>query len=449
MSVRTRLALFTAFLVALMLGLGTIAVIGDQAASHQVNLQARTLTPTLTTNASLQSELRRAERSVANYVLLRHALTSAEPDPDTAAKVLGPARSLIQSLPGDLDGIDHLVSMPPLTDTALVGNLADLVNAQRAAAMEWRTWAMSVVPEVGAQPGPLPSAAEVRRGEDLFEQVMSANSGVQALLASANAAVRQDVLDRLDDARMRLLIATLAAVALALFVAWRATARLVGPVEALGETIRRQVAGERGAWADTESGAKEIRELALGINVLNREHLSLVDRQAQSLALLRAGNDAVAMVVRAGEPQGAVDLVTETVGRTLGVDAARIAGWSSSGEPFAAVWSRSKSTDVAVPETWWRAPSAGAPLLPAGEVIAVGSPGRTRTSPTPDWVNEDPVVVRSASSLFLPIAVGETVFGLLSVHSRSDSRNWDEPEVAYLQRVTRELARLCAARRTD
>lgn len=448
MSVRARLGLFTALLVALMLALGTIAVVGDQAAAERVRLQARNLVPTLQANAELQSTLRRAESSVANYMLLRHALEGAEGAPDDVAQILAPARAAIQSIPGDLDDIDRFVSMPPFDDAMLVGDLADRVNSQRASVTAWRQWAVETVPEMGGEQGPLPPNTQVREGETLFQAAMRDSSGVQASLAATNVAVRQDVLDRLDQARGVLVAATLVAVLLALFVAWRTSLRLIGPIQALGETIRRQVAGERSAWADTESGAREIRELAEGVNVLNREHLGLVDRQAQSLALLRAGNDVVATLAGAKDPQEAAELVVDTIGRTLGVDTTRIAGWSAAGQPFAAVWSRSKAPDVAVPESWWRAPGAGAPLLPAGDLVAVGagSEGR-RGEPTPVWAKEDPVVIRSASSLFLPIAVGDMVNGLLSVHSASDVRTWDEPEIAYLQRVTRELARLSAGLR--
>ena len=455
MSVRTRLALFTALLVALMLAIGTIAVVGDQAASERVRLQSRSLTPTLQANAELQSQLRRAESSVANYLLLRHALAGASGTPDDVAQVLAPARDALRDIPAQLSGIDHFLSMPPFDDAELVGDLADRANSQRASMTAWREWALAVVPELGEAPLPLPSAAEVRRGEALFQKALGDSSAVQASLASTNAGIRQEVLDMLDRARGVLVAATLIAVALALFVAWRTSLRLVGPIRSLGETLRRQVAGERLAWADTETGAQEIRELAEDVNVLNREHLRLVDRQAQSLALLRAGNDVVATLAGVHDPQEAVDLVADTIGRTLGLDTTRIAGWSTSSQPYAAVWSRNKAADVTVPETWWRPPGAGTPLLPPGEMVTVGSAKASSAERerrdvgqvTPAWVKEDPVVAASTSSLFLPIAVGATVNGLLSVHSTSDVRAWDEPEIAYLQRVTRELARFSAGRR--
>ena len=447
LSVRTRLALFTALMVALMLALGAIAVIGDQAAADRVRLQARNVTPALQANAEMHSQLRRAESSVANYLVLRHALSGSDAQDADVAQVLGPARGAIQALPGDLDRIDHLVSLEPLNDESLAGDLADRVASQRASVTAWRQWAQEIVPGAGEDSPAPPPAAQVRQGEALFGNAIRDSASVQASLASANAGIRAQVLSQLDRVRTILTVATLLAVLLALFVAWRTTHRLVGPIHALGDTIRRQVAGERQAWADTSVGAREIRTLAEGVNVLNREHLRLVDRQAQSLALLRAGNDVVATLARVRDPQEAVEAVAETIGRTLGVDTVRIAGWCVSGEPYAGVWSRTKAKDVVVPEEWWRSPGAGAPLLPAGELVKVGAdPGRDRTDPPPGWVSEDPIVARSASSLFLPIAVGSTVTGLLSVHSTSDRRTWEEPEVAYLQRVTRELARLSSAR---
>lgn len=451
MSVRTRLALFTALLVALMLALGAIAVVGDQAAADRVRLQSRNLSPTLQANAELESQLRRAESSVANYLLFRHALQGAAGEPESEAQILEPARVAIRSMPGDLESIDHFITSPPFDDVALVGDLSDRVRSQRASMTAWREWAMGVVPASGDEQRPLPSTAEVRRGESLFQAAISDSSSVQAGLAAANAGVRQEVLDRLDRARLLLVIATVVAVLLALFVAWRTTKRLVGPISKLDDTLRRQVAGERSAWADTETGAREIRELAESVNVLNREHLRLVDRQAQSLALLRAGNDVVATLARVNDTQEAVDLVIDTIGRTLGLDTTRIAGWAATGQPFAAVWSRDKSAHVSVPETWWGSPGVGAPLLPAGDLITVGArtPAglREHVEQPPEWVREDPVVARSASSLYLPIAVGSTVSGLLSVHSASEVRSWDEPEIAYLQRVTRELARLSTGHR--
>ena len=145
MSVRTRLALFTAFLVALMLAIGTIAVIGDQAASDRVRLQSGSLTPTLQANAELQSQLRRAESSVANYLLLRHALAGASGTPDDVAQVLRPARDALRDMPAQLSGIDHFLSMPPFDDAELVGDLTDRANSQRASMSAWRQWALDVV----------------------------------------------------------------------------------------------------------------------------------------------------------------------------------------------------------------------------------------------------------------------------------------------------------------
>lgn len=447
MSVRARLAAFTAFLVALLLLLGGIAVRSDGVARHLVEVQADTASPARVANQELNTRMRAAERAVSGASSLKYALGSTDTR-STTESMLQPWRDLASEWEQEIGELEHLTAQPPFDDPQVAGNIREQVSALRESTQAWFDWtAPFAAPSVPGEQPVLPTAEDIMHGDRLFAVAMADSAAVQSSIDVVNNSLRQRTIDSLRTSQWVLVLFTLMAVLAAALVAWRTAAGLVGPLTGLRDTVRRQVNGEREAWADEERGAAEVRSLASDVNQLNREHTRLVDGQAQSLALLRAGNDIVAVINAASGPQAASDVVARQVGKTLGADAVRIAGWGHGEVPFAAVWGRANGEHHLIPDLWWaRLRDASLARVDALDSVSVVS-GRASRDGLPAWILDDPEVADTESSVFLPIVVDDGMAGMISVSLESEQRVWAESEIAYLQRVTRALARQASASR--
>ncbi|MBO3142122.1 hypothetical protein [Dermatophilus congolensis] len=437
LSVRTRMILFTTLLIALLVLIGSSSAWISTHAASMVQKQAEVIAPARAANVRVLDDLRSAERSFSAAVTASQGAEIG--DVSSSADLLAPWNRFSQRYTTDIDAVQRLAWLWPLNDTSRVGNLSEQIAQMRASTAAW-VEASRLLTKAAEEE--TPPQADMVRARALYGVAMQDNAAVQATLDAAAISWRSQVVDMLGDGARIVLTATVLAALLAIFTAWRTVRSLTGPLLGLRETLRRQVEGERTAWANVEAGTPEIRAVAADLNHLNREHLRLVDQQAQSLALLQAGNDAVMLVSRETSMVRAAQVATDAIGTTLAVDAVRLAGWTDEG-PYAAVWSRTATARLQVPEMWWYRISAHTPpTIETPYAVRVWDGGaRSELDSLDTWIAEDPVVVRSKSALFLPILVDGDVAGVISVSSWADERSWDASEIAYIERVMREMAR--------
>lgn len=447
LSVRARVGLFAALMVVLLVVLGGTAAWNGERAAERMHLLATAVSPARSANTELTNSFRSADRALSIYVVMRRTNPAGSPADE---QLLAPWREMASFVRSDVDTLDHLTHQPPFDQPEVAGDLNAQVAQLRASMLAWfEATAPLAEARPGQAPAPLPDEDEVERWAELATIALSDSARVQASLSAINVSIRQDIETQLRSATRMTSWMTLVAVLVAVSVAWGSSKGLLRPLRMLGDTVRRQVAGERQAWANTEVGACEIRSLAEDINRLNHEHLRLVDRQAQSITLLRAGNDAVARIMQADNLDQAAQAAADSLGETLGVDGVRLAGWSER-EPFAAVYARTATAQFQVPELWWQRLAQEAGGRVPYRVVRVHDRGKvTDVDDLPGWIREDPVVAGATSAVFLPMRVKDTVVGIIGLNAWSDDREWDETEIAFMERVSRELTRVATGHYTN
>jgi len=236
------------------------------------------------------------------------------------------------------------------------------------------------------------------------------------------------------------------ALALAAFVSWRTIRGLVRPLQDLRDTVRRQRQGERNAWADTDRGVSEVRDLAADVNELSRAQHRLVDDQALSIALLRAANGIVRQIQDASSTSEALSIAVTEVSGVLAVERVVGALFHTDGTLWDVerVLPPETPAEEFSPEAYRAMSVLAADLWDGDGRMVVDDVVATRMRP-PRWAQGLRLLDETRSLLVVPIGQGSQAVGGISLHVAQGPRHWSETEIAFVQRVAREVARHAAA----
>lgn len=329
-------------------------------------------------------------------------------------------------------------------DSALRSHWLTLHSRQRVAAQGYLDFAMAYAdrPPYGEYP-----LAEDQR---LFGALSSANAGLQRGIDAERVTLH----DHLTGGRARTVQAVVAATAivglLILVTARQIMVSLTTPLLTLRDTVRRQRLGDRDAWARTDVGAAEVRDLASDVNALTTAHLQLVDQQATSLALQRAGAAITRRTQDAPDLRNAILVFAVGLGRALRADSVLCATLDRQGEYAGGlVWESSgASTGYELPQRWQTAVLRYAAWMwrrernlvipdlredPASFELPEGIP-----SPLDILAETEP----GGGLLMVPIGIGDRAVGIIGVRTMRTPRVWTDVEIAFVNQSAAEVARV-------
>ena len=312
-SVRSRLMLLTAvFGVLVMIG-GVVAMLGlrDSLASTERNTTA--VAPALDANRDVANTMITAQSSLRGYLVanlsLRSGVASGALNVEDFRKRYADAES---RYPSDLQRLDALLSRAEYTsDPAARAELERLRQRQRDAVTAWWEFARTAQSRFDLDP------AFIASGDKLFDAFSQANDDVSRRIIVERDALRQDMSATIRQTQRQVLMATLAALVAAWAVGLSTTRGLTGPLARLRDTCRHQAGGSRTAWADERSGAREVRDLARGLNALTAAQHALLDEQAYALALSQTTRELARRIQDAQSVESAFAMAVEGVSAAL------------------------------------------------------------------------------------------------------------------------------------
>ena len=279
-----------------------------------------------------------------------------------------------------------------------------------------------------------------------FTQLRDANARLDVLVRDQ----RHDATSAEDRVRYAALAGTGLTLAAALAVVattGRRTRRaLVDPLRSLVDVLDAHGRGDRRAHADPTDGPGEVRSVALAVNDLARENQRLLDAAEQSARLHRLAGDIGREVRDQLVAQDALQVAVTRLGEELDVARVWVRMLTDAGlGPITREWAHPPLSPLTA------GPGGGGAaafedsrswlhqLHTSGEVYAVPD---TRTlqgrSATLD------AFLRGSDAravLLVPIGVGDTPHGLLTVVCGAGPRDWSVPEVELARSVAVDLAR--------
>lgn len=438
-SVRRRLTMYSLVSAALMMVISTVGLTGINHQRQQTERLNVAVNPVSDANQEVLQHLLGAQSSL-------RALGLMAPRGGSAAAVSQFRRGFddgAAAARADLTALDRLLTDPDLTaDPALRTQWLTLHGRQRVAAQDYLEFAQVYVDRLPYQ------EYQVTQGQRLFQRLVGANAGLQRGIDAERAALRSNLAAGTARTSQAVVVATAVVLLLVLLTAWRTMVSLTTPLLKLRDTVRRQRLGDRDAWARTDVGAAEVRDLAGDVNALTNAHLQLVDQQATSLALQRAGAAITQRTQDAPDRRTALLVFAVGLGRALGADRVLCATFDRQGqEAEGLLWATDGPRNGAeVPAryrsgllryaTWlWRAdhriviPDLREDVedLPAG-----------LASPRTALGEADP----RGGLLLVPIGIGDRAIGLITVRTLRTPRAWTDVEVAFAQQCAAEVARV-------
>ncbi|WP_380161830.1 ATP-binding protein [Kineococcus sp. R86509] len=248
---------------------------------------------------------------------------------------------------------------------------------------------------------------------------------------------------------------TLAAALAVVATTGRRTRRaLVDPLRSLVDVLDAHGRGDRRAHADPTDGPSEVRSVALAVNDLARENQRLLDAAEQSARLHRLAGDIGREVRDQLVAQDALQVAVTRLGEELDVARVWVRMLTDAGlGPITREWAHPPLS-----------PLTGGPGSPAGGAVHGG--GWAVFEDSRSWLQElhtsgevyavpDTRTLQGRSAtldaflrdcgaralLLVPIGVGDTPHGLLSVVCGAGARDWSVPEVELARSVAVDLAR--------
>ena len=443
-SVRRRLTVYSLVSAALMLVISAVGLTGINHQRQHTDRLNTAVNPLADANQQLVNHLLDAQSAARAIGLL---VPQGSPPALTGSHRLRYVDAAKEARAG-LTALDRMLGEPELTeDPVLRTRLLTLHGRQRVAVGDWLELIDRYVDQVPARAYPLAA------GEQLFTVLSTANADFQRGIDAERTALQGSVRVGASRTSQAVLVATVAVLVLVLMVAWRTTVSLTTPLLRLRDTVRKQRQGDRLAWARTDVGAAEVRDLAGDVNALTNAHLQLVDQQASSLVLQRAGG------IIARRTQDAPDLATALLvfsvglGRAIGADRVLCATLDRRGHFAGGVdWCPSGprgGTDV--PIDWHDEVLRYAAWLWREDRdlhvpdLTQGVTGRPLGWSEPLQLLEG---AERGSVLIVPIGSGERAIGLLVVQT-DQQREFGDVETAFVHQSAAEVARVIVKSEID
>ncbi|MDO5699746.1 MAG: ATP-binding protein [Dermatophilus congolensis] len=442
-SVGRRLAAMSFSLAGLMFIITVVSLVGLVGQSHRVERQTLVVAPALGANQTVRQTMVEAQSSLRGYMLIERTSAAGFAAPillidsevEQFVRPFGVARARIGA---DLTRLELLVRDARFTQEPQVrSQLEALLTQQRTQTEEW--WAFAD----GARSNPLIPAKELERGRDIFYAFSATSDEITKVITVERDQLRVDLREGVRWTVWAVVAATAGAVMLALIVGWRTTGSLTGPLIALRNTVRRQHAGDRTAWADVQAGATEVRDLAQHVNALTAAQHELIDGQVHIVDLQRAEIEVLRRIRDAVDFRAAMIVAVGGAARALGADRV-VAGEldENGGMTDTVLWEDGKPADEELPEPLRRAMGQMAIALWDGDRrLAVEDTKLARASGELDHLPQELLDVQlDGGFLLMPFGVGSHPKGSLVVRSVHGPRAWTEAEVSFVHHIVAELA---------
>jgi len=420
-SVGARLTRALGVVVALLLLVGVAGAGGLLAtgSSRERETQLRALE---SANATLQLTLADADAAVRDH----QTTTDGSGDPAT----LEAFQTSVQALPA-LRGRVHSLLTDPL-QRSLFAEQSRLIDA----------WLASADPDRGAADV---SAAATQA--EVFAQLRDANTRLDVLVRHQ----RHDATSTENWVRYGALAVTALTLAAALAVVISTGARtrrlLVDPLQALVDVLDAQHdprgRGDRRAHADPGNGPSEVRTVALAVNDLGRENARLLEAAEQSARLHRLAGDIGRQVRDQLVAEDALQIAVTRLGEELGVARVWVRMLTETGlGPVSCAWAQpplATAPGADDPSVFDDSRSWLFELHTSGEVYAVPDTRALRgRSATLDGFLRG---IEARALLLVPIGVGDTPHGLLTIVAADGPRDWTVQEVELARSVAVDTAR--------
>ena len=467
-TVRWRLLTLCIVVSVLLVGMSGVGLAAVYLQQRQVDRAIDVVEPAVDANRQVRLTLVQAQSALRGYVLSQQGVIAGRPGAGPAWATY--AEHLQQTyrtqdarVDGELSVLTDRLTAPDVTaDEDRRRQLDAARTEQEEAVARWRDLAreVSAQPETGEQ--------RLDEGRRLFGAVGRANDAVAEALDGERAALQASMSTAVRDSVLAVLAATALALGAVLLIGRRTGDALTTPLRRLRDIVRRQRDGDRTAWAATDSGAVEVRELAGDVNALTAAHHELTDRQESSLRVLRAQAVLGRAVQSSRDLPTALQRAAEGIGRALRADLVVCGVFSEQRrlrEP--AVWS---APDTAPPAPL-DAPTEPAQAEPPdggdeddGTALADYADGLwggagDRFAAADDVAALPPGSAErrwaakygpagTGSLLVVPLGLGDRAIGVALV--RGAARQWNSVETAFVQHIVGEITRfvmLAAAER--
>lgn len=308
--------LLTAVLGMLAMVGGLVALMGLRDSLASTVRQATVVGPALDANRDLQNTMTTAQSSLRGYLVAnwsqRSGVASSALDTDDFRRRYAGAESRYSS---ELQRVDDMLAQADYTDDADARRHLDVARQRQRDAVEaWWAFARSAQPRVDLEPD------FIAFGDHLFDAFERANGELLERIVVDRNALRNEMRDTIRRTQREVVGASVVVLLGAWGMGWWTISGLTRPLARLQDTCRRQAAGSRTAWADEHSGAREVRELARGLNALTSAQHELLDEQAYALALAQTTRDLARRIQDAPDVESAFATAVEGVGAALSVD---------------------------------------------------------------------------------------------------------------------------------
>lgn len=438
-TVRWRLGLLSFVMSCLILAISGIALVALDFQRGEADRSTLVVEPAFDANRQVGVTMVEAQSALRGYIVYRRSGGEQASDSETQ-EVLATYTAAEQRIDDELGALAALISSQGFGhDEVRRAAAYAQEQEQRQAIAAWWQYARGVRGNGAVE------RAELAHGQQLFEAVERANQALSETISQERSSLRTSLRDAIVWASLAVVGATVVALALAVAMGWRTTSALTKPLQRLRDIVRRQRHGDRTAWAATDIGAVEVRELAGDVNALTAAHHELTDRQNASLDILRAQGVLSRSVQGSDDLGSALRRAADGIGASLRVD-----------RVVCGVFNERRKFDDAVV---WTAPDAQAGLDNPWELrqeiaeqaeriwegerhlvvddvstLPVGEGGD-------DWWSDLRGPLGTGALLVVPFGLGDVAIGVASIRT-AQPRAWTDNEVAFVHHIVGEITRL-------
>lgn len=416
---RKQLRLLVGVLFGLVVLLAIAGIIAVTTEDADVTELTSVIGPAAEQSAGLLQTMTNAESGLRGYL--------ATGDPD----LLQPFNGAQRTADAQRDRLRTLIGQLRLS-AGERQDYASMQAAQDAAVAAW--WQYANAARAGRAHG---QQADLLTGKVLFDKVRAANtqltSSLQGRRVMLRAAARY-VLRRIA----RALVVTAVLVAIAGFAMARVITRALSvPITKLTDVVHRQRDGDTDVRADEESGAEEVRLLAIDFNVLTARNTELSAAQSEALRLQLAAFDIGRAIRKAAGIRHALTVVCRTLGGTLRVGRVlagtlaedgtinRSARWQAKGLPKLPEFPADLAPHLGrVAAKLWR----NSERLVVNDI-------RDPDVRDQSWAKAFRAIVDARAVLVVPVGVGAQVVGFICAVAEDGPRHWTAAEAAAVQQV--------------
>jgi two-component system phosphate regulon sensor histidine kinase PhoR len=423
-SVAGRLRRLVASMLLLLLLVGVAGLIAVEVATGQVGKLSQGYSPAAEAHNAALTAMLDSETAVRGYIL-----TGNPSFLDPYLQKQGQALSDLDNAAAALDQVGEHEDDAALAD-------------ERSRAQAWLTrYAEPIVKGPGGRDSV--GTAQQQQGKQLFDAYRTANATAAASISHRRQSLRAQARRLHEVALPALATATLIAVLIAAWLAYRAAAGISRPLSRLSSVVRRLEAGDLSATANTDDGPTEARALARAVNALGTRARAeaTADRDADQF---RQRTRMVSSTIRR-TTNGALmaEYLVRGLGQAFEADRVWLHTFADERVPrLTAQWQRDglRPLPDALDKHVGAARSLADRLWDGAHIVAIDDHRTYQPSTAGQWPFKIAQQVGAGASIVVPVGDSSSAFGLLWVSMSGHSRHWTLTETGVAQHLAADLA---------